>query len=98
WSAWLAGLLGRLDFFAEVSVCHWAGGDARQLVGPQGVGAPLGLPADLRLALKDLEGHVVLLRGGRWLDLWPLHDWGRARTRSVRAPVEAVEAGPLVFL
>jgi hypothetical protein len=73
-------LAAGLGFLAGATLCHFAGGVARRLEGPTAApGEPVALAADLAKALHDcgLDGHVVLLRDGRWVDLWPLCDYGR---------------------
>jgi hypothetical protein len=62
-----------------------------------GGATPLDLPADLRLALQPLAGHVLVLRQQRWLDLWPLCDFGPARMTSLQGPRTSATPAPQVF-
>lgn len=98
WEARLTQLIGRLDFLADCTVCFHAEDGTRRLSGTLAAGEPLEVPADLRLALGPLARHVVLLRQRRWLDLWPLCDFGRARVPSLRGPVQAEHDSPLVYI
>ncbi len=98
WARWLDERVRRLAFLADAEVCSHAGGSTRRLAGAQSRGSAVELPAELRRALQPLDGHVVLLRQGRWLDLWPLCAYGRAQVRSLRGPLEAPDACPLVYV
>jgi hypothetical protein len=98
WQPRLEALLPRLEFLAGSDVCHHAGGVARRLVGPSARGEEVPLPADLRLALAPLDNHVVVLRAGRWLDLWPLCHYGRATALTLRGPRPASADSPLVYI
>jgi WD40 repeat protein len=98
WQPRLEALLPRLDFLAGTAVCHHAGGVARRLAGPGPADEEVPLSADLRLALAPLEDHVVLLRDGRWLDLWPLCQYGRATAMTLRGPRPAAADSPLIFI
>jgi WD40 repeat protein len=98
WQPRLEALLPRLEFLAGSDVCHHAGGVARRLAGPGAGGEEVPLPADLRLALAPLDDHVVLLRAGRWLDLWPLCHYGRATAMTLRGPRPASADGPLIYI
>jgi WD40 repeat protein len=101
WAPCLEGITHALSFLAGTRVCHVAGGVARGLPWPPGPAAeePAG-PADLPRALQDrrLEGHVVLIRRERWLDLWPLCDYGRAVAHSPQGPRTAAADSPLVYV
>src|SRR5262249_47567799 len=76
---------------------YHADGLARRLRGPA-ADEQVRLPADLRLALARLDDHVVLLRAGRCLDLWPLCHYGRATAMTLRGPRPASADGPLIYL
>ena len=56
------------------------------------------LSADLRLALEASDCHVVLIHQGRWVDLWPLCDYGRAARPSRQGPRRADADSPMVFI
>ena len=79
-------------------LCSFDGQEAWDLTGrePSGV---MTLSADLRVTLRrlNLQGHVLLVRDGRWLDLWPLCDYGRARLMALRGLVEAEQPSPLLY-
>lgn len=100
WETWLRDeLLPRLQVLSEMDVCHLSGKVARRLIGPGAAEGPeRPLSAALALALRDLDGHVVVLRGDRWLDLWPLLDYGRAMQTSVLGTRTAPAPGPLVYV
>jgi len=100
WNPWLTETIRQLSFCNRVAVCHFDGTRAVRLAGPTAeAGAEVELTADLRLALgqRGLEGHVLLLREGRWLDLWPLCDYGRARTVTARGVLEEQRPAPLIY-
>ena len=98
WEPRLRTLLGRVAFLGSVEVCRLAGGSARQLLGSEvGEGPERPLSASLALALRDLDGHVVLLREDRWIDLWPLCDYGRARITSPEGTKQARAESPLLY-
>jgi hypothetical protein len=100
WGPWLEASVRRLAFLGHVNVCHFARGVARRLTGT-GLAVPeQPLSADLRQALtgRQLDGHVVLLAQERWLDLWPLCDYGRATAASLRGPRRAAADSPLVYI
>src|SRR5262249_45036828 len=82
---------GLADLLEGSRLCLFDGETARDLAGAEPSGDVLPLSADLLLALRrsELDGHVLLVRDGRWLDLWPLCDQGRARLTSLRGPVES---------
>jgi len=100
WDPWLTETVRQLSFCDGVTVCHFDGTRAVRLAGPTTeAGAEVLLAADLRLALgqRRLAGHVLLLREGRWLDLWPLCDYARARTMTAKGLVEEERPAPLVY-
>ncbi|HJT77787.1 MAG TPA: ATP-binding protein, partial [Gemmataceae bacterium] len=98
WEPSLAELQERLAFLTDGDVCHHVGGVARRLVGTDAAAQEVPVSADLRLALAPLDDHVVLLRGGRWLDLWPLCHYGRAAAPTLKGPRLASADSPLVYI
>jgi hypothetical protein len=96
-----AGELRRhLAFLADAVVCYHAGERTRRLVGAAvAPGAEVPLPAHLRQSLRErgLEGHVLLLRSERWLDLWPLCGFGRASAPGPHGRRQASADSPLVY-
>jgi hypothetical protein len=101
WEARLAEALAHLSFLAGAEVYHLGGGLAHRLVGPTPHANSPARPVAELLPTRDvaaLEGHVVLIRGGALLDLWPLCDYDRARMRGVSGPREASQPGPLLYL
>src|SRR5205807_1081324 len=93
-------LMRRLADLLEGSrLCSFDGEAARDLTGPELNDAILPLSADLQATLRPLhlEGHVLLLRAGRWLDLWPLCDHGKARLMSLRGLIESDADAPLLY-
>jgi hypothetical protein len=100
WEPWLELLVGRLAFLDEVQVCYYAQDVAHRLVGPNSkFGGECPLSGNLRLALsqRHLGGHVLVLRQEKWLDLWPLCAYGRARERTESGIRMACEESPLVY-
>jgi hypothetical protein len=101
WEPRLEALPSQLAFLAGAQVCHYTGGVTRRLVGPHHLtGEEVPLSADLGKALRDhrLAGHVILLREGRWLDLWPLCGYGRAVSLSTGGTRRATEDCPLIYM
>lgn len=99
WEPWLENLTHQLSFLAEVDVCHFQEGIARSLIGPDHhAGSEQSLSADLRHALRDLDGHVILLRQECWLDLWPLCDYGRASIASPQGRRQASTESPQIYI
>jgi WD40 repeat protein len=98
WRPPLDELIGRLNFIGEVDLCHLSGAAARLLVGTSPArGKDRPLSPSLAHALRKLDGHVVLLRGDRWLDLWPLCDYGQATVASTEGMRTSRTSGPLVY-
>ena len=60
-------------------------------------GAPLALSAAVSGNTSALEDHVVPLRGGHALDLWPLCGLGQAEAASLARVRRAPEQSPLVY-
>ncbi len=90
--------LDRLSFLHNAAVCYLRDGAAWHLQGREEQTAPLAqLTTELRIALQALDGRVVLLHGGRWLDLWPLCDWGKASSQSVSGPRQTARECSLVY-
>jgi hypothetical protein len=98
WEPRLEGLVSRLAFLGEAEVSFLAEDGPRRLLGPSTAAAATPVPTDLAQALRPLVGHVVLLRQQRWLDLWPLCDYGRAVTTTLAGPRQAGAAGPMVYM
>jgi WD40 repeat protein len=101
WQTWLEEILQQLDFFDDCEVCHYTERTARKLLGTQeaaGPAIPLSTDLESNLEQRQLDGHVLLLRGYRWLDLWPLCDYGCARTTSLAGERRSSTAGPLVYI
>jgi WD40 repeat protein len=99
WEPWLEDLVRRLAFLEEVDLCHLAGGGARRLVGPDcAAGQERPVSVSLGYTVRDLGDHVVLLRGDRWVDLWPLCDYGRASLTALEGRRQASGDSPLVYI
>lgn len=99
WSPRLERVVEALAFLGEVCVSHVSRGFAWRLVGPEiQPGEPLP-SGELPSGSASVEGHVVLLREERWLDLWPFCDFGRASASSGPRGLREAEAdSPQVFL
>jgi hypothetical protein len=100
WETVLGEVVKELAALLEgARLCSFDGEAARLLAGVEPAGAVVPLSADLRLALRELklQGHVLLLRDGRWLDLWPLCDHGKARLMSLRGLLESDAEAPLLY-
>jgi len=99
WSPWLSSLAERLAFFNNVEVCHYAAGRASRLIGPNARASELALRPELIqvFAALGLDGHVLMLHSGRFLDLWPLCDYGRASSTSLAGNRTSKADAPLVF-
>jgi hypothetical protein len=100
WEAVLADVVKDLaDLLDGSRLGSFDGEAARLLAGVEPSGEVVPLSADLRLALRELklQGHVLLLRDGRWLDLWPLCDHGKARLSSLRGLLESESEAPLLY-
>jgi hypothetical protein len=67
-----------------------------KLTGPGASGERRAVSADLALAHRRLDGHVVLMRGARWLDLWPLCDFGHASSHSPLGVRQSTQLSPMV--
>jgi len=105
WGTWLEHIVERLAFLSQTDLCYLSGGKAQRLVGPDaGLGEERPLSGGLRLALRELDHHVVVIRlvqplhEERWVDLWPLCDYGRARSDSLRRSREAERDSPFVYI
>ena len=98
WEPQLRTLVDRAAFLGSVEVCHLTDGRAMKLVGPDtSKGPERRLSVALALALRNFDGHVVLIREDRWVDLWPLCDYGRARLTSLEGTKQARIASPLLY-
>src|SRR5262249_7415500 len=90
-------LVPHLGFLCgDVTLCHHGQEQTRRLSG-HGLAEPLELSAALRQAVRPLTGHVLLVRQERWLDLWPLCDFGLARVASLQGPRDSTTPAPQVF-
>jgi hypothetical protein len=98
WGPRLQELTARLAFLAAVDVCFLAEDGPRRLLGPSQSAQPRPLAADLQQALRPLVGHVILLHECRWLDLWPLCDYGPAVTSTLKGPRRSSTDGPMVYM
>jgi len=100
WEPWLRDeLVPRLAVLGEIDLCHLTAETARRLVGADAAEGPeRSMSAALALALRDSDGHVVLLRGDRWLDLWPLCGYGHATQTSLIGTRTASVPSPLVYV
>jgi hypothetical protein len=100
WGPKLDQLVGQLGFLHGVEVCLYTGGAARRMAGPTaelGPEQPLPVPLRAELDRKGLADHVVLLRQGKYLDLWPLCDYGRAVSETPSGPWEAGSSSPWLY-
>lgn len=99
WEPWLAAMIEQLDFLADTDICYFIDGRSQKLAGTQPGTSEIVLSADLRQSLhaRNLDQHVLLLRGGRWIDLWPLCDYGRATSTSLQGRRQASTDGPMIY-
>jgi hypothetical protein len=96
WEPWLRQLVVELRFLSEAEVYAASSGALVQLVGPspEGTASARPLPAGCVCPAE----HVVLVRGDRFLEIWPLCLYGRGRTtEGSKALREARSASPHVF-
>ncbi len=98
WAQWLEKLVPHLGFLGDCVVCHHTEEKTRRLTGGDGRDEPMDLSAPLHQALRPLAGHVLLLRRERWLDLWPLCDFGPARMISLQGHRDSATPAPQVFI
>jgi tetratricopeptide (TPR) repeat protein len=96
WGSWLERLVPHLGFLGDCVLCHHGEEQARRLRG-YGPAEPMELSASLRLAVRPLAGHVLLVRRERWLDLWPFCDFGPARMTSSQGPRDSATPASQVF-
>jgi WD40 repeat protein len=99
WEPWLNKRIERLDFLANADLCYMTDGLARLLTGisPDPT-TERPLAADLRLALEACDRHVVLIHQGRWVDLWPLCQFGRAERSTGKGLPKARSDSPMVYI
>jgi len=97
WASWLENLVLHLGFLSDCVLCHHTPEQTQRLTGHDRA-EPMELSADLRQAVRPLAGHVLLLRRERWLDLWPLCDFGLARMTSLHGPRTSATPAPQVFV
>jgi WD40 repeat protein len=99
WEPWLYDRIERLDFLAKADLCYMTGGVARRMIGTDTEATTeRPLPGDLRLALEGCDRHVVLIHQGRWVDLWPLCDYGRAERSTGKGSPKAKSDSPMVYI
>ncbi|MBM3498106.1 MAG: NACHT domain-containing protein, partial [Armatimonadetes bacterium] len=94
WEPRVGELAEGLGFLAEGTVCFLGEEGALWLRGADPEGEPSEAPAALGEALRR---HVVLLRGERHLDLWPLCEYGRAAVVTPERAQPADHDSPLVY-
>ena len=97
WRPRTSRLVEKLDFLTHSQLCVHAVDGPRLLVGPAAEGEKLTLSADLLLAVQNLVGHVLLIHGGRWLDLWPLCHYGRAAAHWRQDARQAGADSPMIY-
>ncbi|MBM3501849.1 MAG: NACHT domain-containing protein, partial [Armatimonadetes bacterium] len=97
WEPRFALLVERLALLQECDLCCVLGAEPQRLRGPALATSPCEVNDVLRAELAKVGSHVVLLRGGRALDLWPLCDYGRARSTTLQGAREAEADSPLVY-
>jgi len=108
WAPWWEALVGGLAFLREVNVCVVAdNGGTRRLVGASVEAQSFDPPVSVREPARsaELAGHVVLFKdrtasldSHEFLDLWPLHIYGRASRQTTTGISQAAVEGPLVYL
>lgn len=94
---WLRRTVVALNFLSGANVCHLGDDGVTRLVGTQSAGSPHELPADVVENLRHLTGHVVLVQGERFLDLWPLCDFGRAASITPAGVRQAAVPSPWIY-
>lgn len=97
WNPWMTKLVSNMSFLDQACVCFIRAGMARRLVGSAVEGEAHELSDEQHHLLQGLNGHVVILRDNRLLDLWPLCDYGRATTTSVQGRREATNESPMIY-
>jgi len=96
WALWLENLVPHLCFLSDCVLCHHTPEQTQSLTGHDRA-EPMELSADLQLAVRPLAGHVLLVRQERWLDLWPLCDFGMARMTSLQGSRTSATPATQVF-
>ncbi len=97
WEPELDLLVQRMSFLEDVEVCVIRNGAALRLTGPDVERHPSGAPTGLGAGADVPEGHVVLIRGSKWLDLWPLCCYGRAVAARPQGPRQAETESPMLY-
>jgi len=101
WEPWLEGLRPGIAFLDAAA--GRPGSSAIYLVGESGIQHLLGLAPPKLVAKEDLAdlllplGHVVLVRGTGWVDLWPLVDYGTAVTHTIEGMRRSSDCSPQVY-
>jgi WD40 repeat protein len=100
WAGPLDALVERLQFLGDCRMCLYDPSETRLLHGMTAAGSLLHLPLESRQELEShaLAGHVLLQRGGRWLDLWPFCDHGRPSIPGPHGRLQSREVGPMVYI
>ena len=99
WEPWLEQFTSRLSLFEDVNLCQLVDGIARRLVGPNHrAGGECPLSREMHDQLRDRDGHVILLSQERWLDLWPLCDYGRACIDTAQGRRQASAESPQIYV
>jgi hypothetical protein len=97
WEPRLDSLFSQLEFLRACDVLHWTGGHAHRVGMPSKAPEEVPLSAEFRLAIERADDHVVLVRSQKWLDLWPLCQYGRATARTSAGSRPASAESPLVY-
>ena len=97
WNSWLTKLIPKMSFLDDACVCFIRDRGARRLIGSALEGEGYELSEEQHHMLLGLNGHVVILRDNRLLDLWPLCDYGRATTTSAQGRREATNESPMIY-
>jgi len=90
-------LLKALSFLNETKVIHINDGQFFQLIGVEADGQAIVLSEEETVATTSFDGHVVMLRQRQSLDLWPLCDYGVARSNGPKGLREAGGSSPQIY-
>lgn len=90
-------LLKALSFLSDTKVIHINDGQFRQLIGVKADGQAIVLSEEETVATASFDGHVVISRQRQSLDLWPLCDYGVARTNGPRGLRKAEGSSPQIY-